>query len=389
MKKKILFVCFCFFAFFIAAQEATIVLEVERTGASLYDPALVLPSINGQDPEVVSLSENSRSKDGSVTIEEQKGANLLAPRIFVFKINVVKKGAYRFYVSERSTDDDLDMPLHEWGSDARVTITVNGKTQNAVAPEKFGAVWFVASILGDTKDIVLHNSVLPRRKAIFGVAMDAVTGNVIKNVTVNLKDAESGAVVDTTKTRADGKYVFLVERGAYSVEFESPEYITEKNSVRMVTHEFPSRVDAALSPLLLKKEYRVVVSWQDDPRDLDAHLTGPIPQSNETFHVSYRNMRTALNRHFLDRDDLDGFGPETITIKQLDPGLYSFFVHDYTNKSNALSARLSYSGVTVKLYREADLIGEWKPQEGQLGLTWNVFSIDGKTGKVLTENTIR
>jgi hypothetical protein len=72
---------------------------------------------------------------------------------------------------------------------------------------------------------------------------------------------------------------------------------------------------------------RFVLRWGNRPRDLDLHLTSP------DFHISYRNMKSVAAKVDLDRDATNGFGPETITLKQVDPDkTYCLFVHRYSSE---------------------------------------------------------
>lgn len=80
-----------------------------------------------------------------------------------------------------------------------------------------------------------------------------------------------------------------------------------------------------MSKKLKADEVRFVLQWARDPADLDLHL-----KSND-FHVSYRNMKNASNKAKLDRDAVDGYGPETITLRKIEYGkAYKVFVHHYS-----------------------------------------------------------
>jgi len=65
-----------------------------------------------------------------------------------------------------------------------------------------------------------------------------------------------------------------------------------------------------LSPSLSGNSMRFILQWNDEPKDLDLHLQG------SDFHVSYRHMRAAGEAK-LDQDEQDGYGPETITLKNV------------------------------------------------------------------------
>lgn len=72
---------------------------------------------------------------------------------------------------------------------------------------------------------------------------------------------------------------------------------------------------------------RFVLVWGDKPIDLDLHLVG------ENFHVSYRKKENSQNYASLDRDDITGFGPETITLKKAEwDKKYRLYVNRYSNE---------------------------------------------------------
>ncbi len=47
---------------------------------------------------------------------------------------------------------------------------------------------------------------------------------------------------------------------------------------------------------------------------------------------------------------MSAFGPETITITQMNPGTYRCSVHDYSNRASTTSAALGQSGAKVQVY---------------------------------------
>lgn len=89
----------------------------------------------------------------------------------------------------------------------------------------------------------------------------------------------------------------------------------------------------------------------------------------------------------LDRDDTDSWGPETITIRQIETeGHYEFWVHDYTNRNDENSRKLSKSKATVKVYGNNQLLEIFSiPTDGR-GNKWHVFTIDH--GKIVPTNYI-
>ena len=105
-----------------------------------------------------------------------------------------------------------------------------------------------------------------------------------------------------------------------------------------------------LSPVLPPGKTRFVLQWADEPEDLDLHLTGP------DFHISYRNMKSAPNQARLDVDELEGYGPETITLDRIDVGqVYNLSAHNYSNDADFKGVELLYVYAGNSLIKEMRL----------------------------------
>jgi len=125
---------------------------------------------------------------------------------------------------------------------------------------------------------------------------------------------------------------------------------------------------------------RIVLTWVSSI-DLDAHLTGPLPDGTR-FHV-YWNNDSVLPYAELDQDSSDG-GPETITIYQRISGVYRYSVHHFFGSSS--SYQLSNSGAQVRVYRGNDLVATFNVPPNQPGNLWTVFEMSGDT--ITPVNTI-
>jgi uncharacterized protein YfaP (DUF2135 family) len=90
----------------------------------------------------------------------------------------------------------------------------------------------------------------------------------------------------------------------------------------------------------------------------------------------------------LDRDDKNGYGPETITVKNIDEKAeYTFFVKDYSNKNDKKSTALSKSKAMVKVYSDGELVNIWQLGEKQNGNAWVVFNI--LNGQIVPTDTVK
>jgi len=156
--------------------------------------------------------------------------------------------------------------------------------------------------------------------------------------------------------------------GNYTAEIQSPGYTSTYFTISTIEDgwEFHSSV----VPKVKDDEVRIVLSWGQTPSDLDSHLFFPDEQ-----HIGYYNRQ--VGNSFLDRDDVDSYGPETITISNLNNGIYKYYVSDYTNcsQSNYNSKDMSHSFARVDIYDKNGLIGNFNVPTNRPGVIWHVFNI--------------
>lgn len=139
--------------------------------------------------------------------------------------------------------------------------------------------------------------------------------------------------------------------------------------------------DLSLSPVLQDADMRVVLNWAAEPRDLDSHLITP-----DGFHVYYSSPGSAAEAPFvtLDHDITTGYGPETITLVQRQPGTYRYYIHNYSAETAITS-----SAAVVQFYdAEGLLMTVEAPTTGD-GLYWVVAEIDGLTGRITLINRLQ
>jgi len=208
---------------------------------------------------------------------------------------------------------------------------------------------------------------------------------------INALDGEPvmGAVVELDviglyETDMEGKIKFpkIGEDGDIGVHFNAEGYIPTDVNVEVVAGTiFNNRI--SVSPEMAIEYVRIILDWGRHPRDLDSHFT-----KDKQYHISYRNMKVSDDGiATLDRDDTDSFGPETITIKEIDTDShYMFWVQDFTNRDDNNSKSLSKSGATIKVYGNGELMESVTVPPGQRGNKWNVFEII--KGKVTLTNYI-
>ncbi len=232
------------------------------------------------------------------------------------------------------------------------------------------------------------------REKFSGTFDDAIEEDENQNLTLRFFNALTGvpitgALVTLNQTEQfttdeEGKIRFPVpdDDGFIKVRFEAPKFITSEFAIEVIAGTLLIN-RFSVSPVLDLKHVRIVLDWESAPSDLDAHFV-----KAAGYHISYRNTKILTDGSGeLDRDDMDGFGPETITIKNIDDlGAYEYFVHDYSNKLDINSNALSKSRSSVKVYAEGRLMYVFTiPLTGK-GTTWSVFKIE--EGQFIETNRI-
>lgn len=220
----------------------------------------------------------------------------------------------------------------------------------------------------------------------FGVMAKAQSNKTIKVLDATVKDAvvagadvyiqKNGSQTVLGKTNNDGEIV----TGRSFNDDEETLIIIKKQGYSTLVVKCPCQgYTYALSPSLANDgSLRVVLSWGQQPADLDIHAVF------DNQHIYYGNKEG--RKASLDVDDRDGYGPETITISERTADIYGFLVRDYTNRKSK-NYELANSNAKVFLYRGDSLIKTYYVPEGTKGNLWRVFTID-RYNRITDYNTM-
>ncbi|WP_195218114.1 carboxypeptidase regulatory-like domain-containing protein [Turicibacter sanguinis] len=197
-------------------------------------------------------------------------------------------------------------------------------------------------------------------------------------------NSDDGDLVTTIYTDELGEYTTVLPAGNYTAKVSKEGFVTSTMNILSIGDKIKGQPTLSLSPDGLGlNDLRVVLNWNESPSDLDSHLIGEInSESNSYFHVYYASSYYSGENQsaMLDRDDTSSYGPETITLTNLDEdGHYVYAIHDYSNRGNMQSNALSLSGATVKVYSGGHLLFSFTVPDNQAGNVWKVFEvIDGE-----------
>lgn len=213
----------------------------------------------------------------------------------------------------------------------------------------------------------------------------AVSGAVIKfrrdhGVKEGDYIVDSGGRTIEIITDANGRFnTNLLPAGYYTAEIEKNGFIKEYFNVYSYSNS--EEQNTTITPELPEGQYRMVLTWGQNPKDLDSHLVGTT-SSGGSFHVYYpsSNMEAYDGDTLvanLDIDDTSSYGPETITLTPTTTGTYKYYVHRFAGTGS-----ISTSGAQVKLYKGNTLIGIYNaPTDQGTGDYWTVFEITNGTVK--------
>jgi uncharacterized protein YfaP (DUF2135 family) len=213
------------------------------------------------------------------------------------------------------------------------------------------------------------------------VAADAVKVHVLSATVKDqaISDAQvilqkNGEASVQGTTGADGSVQLQGQAGA---DDSNVSLIIKKDGYSNLVARCPCNgLTYALSPVMTQNldGMRIVLNWGASPADLDSHLVHP------STHVFFSKKKG--DQVELDVDDVDGYGPETITLQKKKPGVkYLYAVHDYTHGDKKGNSALSNSSkAKVFVYVGSSLVRTFTPPPGKTGNTWVVFGI-GENGE--------
>lgn len=410
------------------AESTAITVDVEAN----------MPGIFGMGMIAVKITATGEIKN---VISENKGEDDLAGTVKITgSVRSAEDGelmeGVQIYIA-RYTGNEYDVE-NIWSDRDAVRLTTDAKggytTNNKVKAGNYYLAARKDGFMDLTRQIVVISSnqgdayineeikMIPadwagKKGNVTGKVLDSVEKDLeLKDIAVRLKKgkgnmASEEEILKETRTDAAGEYRFDdLEVGHYTIEFTDDKtqavggeaYLTAWINVLIRPDETVVE-GVMMTKSLQEKQMRVVLRWGSEESgavaDLDAHLTGPMgydgSADNDRFHIYFQNMKfdngkeEGRSHAYLDVDDMDYVGPETATVYERIPGVYSYYIHDYTNRGSQESDKLSNSSVKVDVYvddlnvKQNTYYISQKP-----GTVWHVFDYDSNTGKFKTVNTM-
>ena len=341
----------------------------KRPGVSYYISATdgvgtaSLPSVDAQaKPFYIAILPNEAPYIGNVSTGIDNNGNLEITATMTDNTNVLSETSL-FYrklgdlsYQKVTMVKDANSDIHK-GIIPSSSITAVGVEYYLFAKDDFGVV----STYGTSDK--------PEISAIFdisGTVIDAVSGLPLVNAEVSLVG------VSTTYTDSQGNYSFInLEANNYTLNVIFTGYVSETKTL-LLDGSTSSVVNFSLIQNTIES-ITIKVEWGEYPTDLDSHFL--VPSETGCYHIAYWDKGSIYNFPFasLDLDDVSSYGPETITIEELQPGVSEYWIHNYSQ-----TPTLDTSNAVVKVYNNAVLIKEYRVPTSNIGVTdsWHVFNID-------------
>merc|ERR1719161_1698767 len=223
-----------------------------------------------------------------------------------------------------------------------------------------------------------------------GIATDAQSARIVlKKARIQFTQGET--IVADVNTDASGYYTVQIPQGEVKLTASKSGYIDQ---VKQLVISAPIRrgqgADVALSKVLPPGSWRAVVSWDARSRDIDSHTWfGPGDSKHVFWPSRFRRITAPATGGIevdLDRDDVNGFGPETTTFKNVgkckEKGncLIKFKIKNYSRRDKPLGDSkvkiVLYNGNSVHSKYTIDPdVGEAKPS-----YMTPIFTIDATEG---------
>ncbi|OMH31708.1 DUF4214 domain-containing protein [Motiliproteus sp. MSK22-1] len=189
--------------------------------------------------------------------------------------------------------------------------------------------------------------------------------NILSDVSFLIREGlnnPAGDYVDfiTSTDGETGITDLVLPAGHYTLEVSKQGYTTVYESFSVVGDQVIEEF-IYLSSLSSDGAARVVLTWGEDPDDLDSHLLA------DSEHVYFASPTApGIN---LDVDDVTSFGPETISIDEVSTSTdYTYYVHHFSGNGS-----IATSDATVTLYYNGRIHTINAPAGS--GRYWRVFDI--------------
>jgi len=267
-----------------------------------------------------------------------------------------------------------------------VTFGSNSEYRVSVIPPLLSSLRGVQSEAIETAD-TLEESSLNFNKLVLtdinffegdmGISVvDSTNGQSLSGFNIEVKN-HVGNIVESSYVD-DSLVTLTLPVGSYSVKILKDGYIDNKQ-VCNIAKNTSSSCSISIIPTghIAEGALTAVLTWQVDPRDLDSHLIKYDASGNELYHIYYSHSSDSATGDNLDIDDRSSYGPETVTIQDVDAtARYVYAIYHFSG-----SGSISTTSSAVVNVQTSSVTRTYNAPTSGSGRWWKVFEVNN--GRVI------
>jgi len=215
--------------------------------------------------------------------------------------------------------------------------------------------------------------------------INPVNGETVGGASISAM--RDGVTLASTESDADGEFHLSFSAGPVQI-LATKEGSMEFKTGAMLLPRMTASQRVLMPPTLPAGAAGIVLVWDKVIPDMDLHMATPYGCNVDWTNFVCTNPGGPGKAH-LDRDDMYGGGPETMTIDESAPGNFKVFVHRYSSGDIYLSKAQLYVFQSDGRIFQFSLDNDDGVVEGDDKDIWNVCDIDGLTGNVVATDKSR
>jgi PKD repeat protein len=357
-------------------------LQIPTSGTGLYWDICTMNGSNGNISVINQITDTEPGGLPKLTPDQMKKKPIQTNR------NIVS-WSWNFGDGGTST---VQNPPHTYNTAGTYSVSltvsdgVNNKTETKNAYIIVGGGATNTTLTGMVSDAINGNPVPNALVSVAGLSdyTDEFGNYTITNIPAGVLNANFTATPTNGSGHLEVQFTDLSAEGTHTVTASATGYTNYSNSQVVIPEGGTLELQISLSPTLASGQYRFVLTWGELPYDLDSHLKTPSIEGS-TYHIYYSDQGSATSPPYaiLDIDDVSSFGPETITIYDLQPGEYHYYIHNYSE-----SPEITTSNAVVQIFNENGLMNTVQVPTTGTGLYWDVFTLNGSNGNISIINQV-
>lgn len=328
--------------------------------------------------------------------------------------NVIQEtapGNLKFNMPEKKTEEARNITSWMWNFGDGTTSTVQNPTKVYNSPGNYTVSLTVGNgvtTATETKTgYITVTGTGSGTGTLTGMVTDALNGNPVEGALVSVAGLSattnasgnytiinipvgvlvSNFIANTTQGLAPLTVNFTDQsaENANIVTCSKEGYLTYSNSQVVIPQDGSLTLNISLSSQLTTGEMRFILNWGLNPDDLDSHLNTPAI-NGQSYHIYFSDQGSIDSPPYaaLDHDVTDSYGPETMTIYEMYPGTYQYYIYNYSG-----SPEITTSQAVVQVYNQSGLLNTLQVPTSGSGLYWYICDIDGATGHITIRNVIQ